>query len=136
LRATSKSLALIGVLACGLIPGIALAQDPSTTTTDTLSGYTSTLPTVTTPPTTTTTTPAEEPTPTPTTTSEVAGEVESGGDEPTTDGAAAPASSVTPPQSTPATLAFTGADAILLLLLGATLAGSALWLLRRGDRSS
>jgi hypothetical protein len=107
------ALLLAGML---LAAGVASAQD---TNTDTLGDYTTTTPTVTTP---TTSTPEESPA------SSVGGETESNGN--------APSVASQPAGSAPSSLAFTGADPLLLIVLGLGLAGGATALLVRERRSS
>jgi carbohydrate-binding DOMON domain-containing protein len=96
--------------------GIASAQD--TTTTDTLSDYTSTTPTVTQPKTTTS----------------------KGQSTPATDGqeesSVAPSVAAQPAGSAPDSLAFTGAEPLLLIVLGLALAGGTATLLVRDRRRS
>ena len=109
------ALLLAGML---LAAGVASAQD---TNTDTLGDYTTTTPTVTTPTTPTETT-EESPA------SAVGGETESNGN--------APSVASQPAASAPSSLAFTGADPLLLIVLGLGLAGGATAMLVRERRSS
>jgi hypothetical protein len=114
---------VLALMVAGLLfaAGIASAQD---TTTTPLSDYTTTTPTVTTPKTTTTTT-----TTTHTTTSQsspsVAGNEQNG---------TAPTVAAQPAGSAPSNLAFTGAEPLLLILLGLGLAGGTGVLLVRERR--
>jgi hypothetical protein len=105
------ALLLAGML---LAAGVASAQD---TNTDTLGDYTTTTPTVTTP-----TTTEEAPA------SAVGGETESNSN--------APSVASQPAGSAPSSLAFTGADPLLLIVLGLGLAGGATAMLVRERRSS
>jgi hypothetical protein len=112
------ALLLAGML---LAAGVASAQD---TTTEPLGDYTTTTPTVTTP-----TTPTEEDSPG----SEVGGEEESSGAAPSGE---APSVASQPAGSAPSSLAFTGADPLLLIVLGLGLAGGTTALLVRERRRS
>jgi hypothetical protein len=114
------ALLLAGML---LAAGVASAQD---TTTEPLGDYTTTTPTVTTPP---VTTPTEEDSPG----SEVGGEEESSGAAPSGE---APNVASQPAGSAPSSLAFTGADPLLLIVLGLGLAGGTTALLVRERRRS
>jgi cytoskeletal protein RodZ len=96
--------------------GIASAQD--TTTTDTLGDYTSTVPTVTQPK---------------TTTSESAPAATTEGQE---ESSVAPSVAAQPAGTAPDTLAFTGAEPLLLIVLGLALAGGTATLLVRDRRRS
>ena len=106
---------ILAVLVAGMLlaAGVASAQD---TTTEPLSDYTTTTPTVTTPP----ETPA-------------AGV---GGEEESNSGSNAPAVASQPAGSAPSSLAFTGADPLLLIALGLGVAGGATVLLVRDRRRS
>ena len=106
---------ILAVLVAGMLlaAGVASAQD---TTTEPLSDYTTTTPTVTTPP----ETPAAG----------VGGEEESSGN------GNAPAVASQPAGSAPSSLAFTGADPLLLIGLGLGVAGGATALLVRDRRRS
>ena len=105
---------ILAVLVAGMLlaAGVASAQD---TTTEPLSDYTTTTPTVTTP----TETPAAG----------VGGEEESSNGN-------APAVASQPAGSAPSSLAFTGADPLLLIGLGLGVAGGATVLLVRDRRRS
>jgi hypothetical protein len=109
---------ILALLVAGMLlaAGVASAQDTGTTP---LSDYTTTTPTVTTP---TTTTPEETPG------SAVGGETESNGN--------APSVGSQPAGSAPSSLAFTGADPLLLIVLGLGLAGGTTALLVRERRRS
>ena len=104
---------LLAVLVAGMLlaAGVASAQD---TTTEPLSDYTTTTPTVT--------------TPTETTAPEVGGEEQAGGN--------APAVASQPAGQAPSSLAFTGAEPLLLIGLGLGVAGGAAALLVRDRRRS
>lgn len=107
---------ILAVLVAGMLlaAGVASAQD---TTTEPLSDYTTTTPTVTTPP----ETPAAG----------VGGEEESSSGNNN-----APAVASQPAGSAPSSLAFTGADPLLLIVLGLGVAGGATVLLVRDRRRS
>jgi cytoskeletal protein RodZ len=114
---------ILALMAAGILCAAGVASAQTTTNTDTLSDYTSTTPTA------TTKTPAT--TNQGTTTSAPA---------PATEGqsqsAVAPTVAAQPAGSAPSTLAFTGAEPLLLIIAGLALAGGTATLLVRDRRRS
>jgi hypothetical protein len=112
---------ILALMAAGILCAAGVASAQTTTNTDTLSDYTSTTPTA------TTKTPAT--TNQGTTTSAPATEGQS-------QSAVAPTVAAQPAGTAPSTLAFTGADPLLLIIAGLALAGGTATLLVRDRRRS
>lgn len=109
---------VLALMAAGILCAAGVASAQTTTNTDTLSDYTSTTPTAT--------------AKTPTTTGQ--------GTSPATQGqsqsSVAPTVAAQPAGSAPSTLAFTGAEPLLLIIAGLALAGGTATLLVRDRRRS
>jgi hypothetical protein len=110
----------LALMVAGLLcaAGVASAQDTNTTATDPVSGYTNT-----------TTQQATTPTPTQTTESAPAAQGEEGT-------SVAPSVAAQPAGTAPQSLAFTGAEPLVLIVLGLALAGGTATFLVRDRRRS